>query len=102
MKQDIHPQYQENTVHCACGSTFVTRSTSEKPIHVDVCSSCHPFFTGQQKIMDTAGRIDRLKKKFGDKVNLGGQKKSKSAPLSIRDKLRAGLPKKEEGAGPQE
>ena len=90
MKQDIHPQYQENTVHCACGSTFVTRSTSEKPIHVDVCSSCHPFFTGQQKIMDTAGRIDRLKKK------------SKSAPLSIRDKLRAGLPKKEEGAGPQE
>ena len=64
MKPKIHPRYQTCTVHCACGNTFVTRSTSAK-INVDICSQCHPFFTGKQKFVDTAGRVERFSKKFG-------------------------------------
>ncbi len=63
MKETIHPQYQEVQVVCACGHTFRTRSTA-KALHVDICSSCHPFYTGQQKIVDTAGRIERFRKKY--------------------------------------
>lgn len=66
MKADIHPKYQEVNVVCSCGNNFVTRSTVGKPeIHVDVCSACHPFYTGKQKIMDTAGRIDKFQRKYG-------------------------------------
>src|SRR5436853_7910201 len=64
VKAKIHPKYQACTVHCACGNTFVTRSTSAK-INVDICSNCHPFFTGKQKFVDTAGRVDKFTKKFG-------------------------------------
>jgi large subunit ribosomal protein L31 len=64
MKQGIHPDYKEITVHCACGNQFTTRSTSAK-INVDICSNCHPFFTGKQKFVDTAGRVERFSKKFG-------------------------------------
>jgi len=64
VKAKIHPKYQACTVHCACGNTFVTRSTSAK-INVDICSACHPFFTGKQKFVDTAGRVDKFTKKFG-------------------------------------
>ena len=64
MKEKIHPRYQACTVHCACGNTFVTRSTSQR-INVDICSACHPFFTGKQKFVDTAGRVERFSKKFG-------------------------------------
>lgn len=64
MKPKIHPRYQTCTVHCACGNTFTTRSTSAK-INVDICSQCHPFFTGKQKFVDTAGRVERFSKKFG-------------------------------------
>ena len=64
MKAKIHPKYQACTVHCACGNTFVTRSTLPK-INVDICSACHPFFTGKQKFVDTAGRVDKFTKKFG-------------------------------------
>ena len=64
MKAGIHPEYHEVTVHCACGNTFETRSTLAK-ITVDICSSCHPFFTGKQKFVDTAGRVERFSKKFG-------------------------------------
>ena len=64
MKPKIHPKYQTCTVHCACGNTFTTRSTLAK-INVDICSSCHPFFTGKQKFVDTAGRVERFSKKFG-------------------------------------
>lgn len=63
MKQDIHPSYEEAKVVCACGESFVTRSTN-KDIHVDICSKCHPFFTGKQKIMDTEGRVEKFKKKY--------------------------------------
>lgn len=64
MKPDIHPEYNEITVSCSCGSTFVTRSTSKKDVHLDVCSECHPFYTGKQKIVDTAGRIDKFRRKY--------------------------------------
>ncbi|MGQ9472321.1 MAG: 50S ribosomal protein L31 [Candidatus Aminicenantales bacterium] len=63
MKEGIHPQYQECTVICACGNTFQTRST-KKEIRVEICSQCHPFFTGKHKIVDTAGRVEKFKKKY--------------------------------------
>jgi large subunit ribosomal protein L31 len=63
MKSDIHPEYATATVKCACGNTFQTRSTQAE-IHTDVCSQCHPFFTGKQRLMDTAGRIERFRQKF--------------------------------------
>ena len=63
MKKDIHPNYQESKVTCACGSIFMTRSV-RKEIQVEICSACHPFFTGKQKLMDTAGRIEKFKKKY--------------------------------------
>ena len=64
MKEKTHPKYQVCNVHCACGNTFTTRSTLAK-INVDICSACHPFFTGKQKFVDTAGRVERFSKKFG-------------------------------------
>ena len=64
MKPNIHPEYKEITVHCACGAAWQTRSTS-KELHLDICSQCHPFFTGRQKLIDTEGRVDRFTKKFG-------------------------------------
>ena len=64
MKANTHPNYQECNVTCACGSTWKTRST-RKEIHVEICSTCHPFYTGQQKVVDTGGRIDKFKKRFG-------------------------------------
>ncbi|HEV2764319.1 MAG TPA: 50S ribosomal protein L31 [Pyrinomonadaceae bacterium] len=65
MKQGIHPAYQEITVHCACGNQFQTRSTRKGDLHVEICSECHPFFTGKQKLVDTAGRVDRFNKRYG-------------------------------------
>ena len=64
MKEKTHPKYQACAVHCACGNTFTTRSTLAK-INVDICAACHPFFTGKQKFVDTAGRVERFSKKFG-------------------------------------
>ena len=64
VKPNIHPEYQEITVHCACGASWQTRSTS-KELHLDICSNCHPFFTGRQKLIDTEGRVERFTKKFG-------------------------------------
>ena len=65
MKAGIHPAYEEINVICACGSTFKTRSTHKGDIRVEICSSCHPFFTGRQKLLDTEGRVTRFTKKFG-------------------------------------
>jgi len=65
MKKGIHPDYVECRVACACGNTFLTRST-KKEIRVEICSQCHPFFTGKQKLMDSAGRIEKFRKKYGD------------------------------------
>lgn len=63
MKQGIHPDYKLTTVTCACGETFQTRSTKES-IRLDICSVCHPFFTGKQKLIDTEGRVDKFRKKY--------------------------------------
>lgn len=67
MKEKIHPEYKEVTVTCVCGNTFKTQSTKFPEIKVDICSACHPFFTGKQKMVDTAGRVERFKRKYGDK-----------------------------------
>ena len=63
MKKDIHPKYEETTVTCGCGETFTTRSTKSK-IKVEICSKCHPFYTGKQKYVDSAGRIEKFKKRY--------------------------------------
>jgi large subunit ribosomal protein L31 len=66
MKTDIHPNYVEITVTCSCGNSFKTRSTAAgEELHLDVCSACHPFYTGKQKMVDTAGRVDKFRKKYG-------------------------------------
>lgn len=64
MKADIHPKYTKAKVSCACGNSFETRATLEE-IKVDICAACHPFYTGKQKFVDTAGRVERFQKKFG-------------------------------------
>ena len=67
MKPDIHPRYEELTITCACGNTFLTRSTHKGDLHVEVCSACHPFYTGQQKIVDTAGRVEKFRRRYGER-----------------------------------
>ena len=69
MKAAIHPAYNEVRVHCACGNAFMTRSTHKGDISVEICSSCHPFFTGKQKLMDTAGRVERFRRKYAKTPN---------------------------------
>jgi len=64
MKQEIHPKYNEIAVTCACGNTFKTRSTLGEELNIEICSECHPFFTGKQKLVDTAGRVDRFNKRY--------------------------------------
>ncbi|MGN0819956.1 MAG: 50S ribosomal protein L31 [Christensenellaceae bacterium] len=66
MKSNIHPNYKQVTVKCACGETFVTGTTKDVDvIKVDICSKCHPYFTGKQKLVDTGGRVDKFKKRYG-------------------------------------
>ncbi|MPZ42610.1 MAG: 50S ribosomal protein L31 [Betaproteobacteria bacterium] len=64
MKEKGHPKYSDIAVTCSCGNTFTTRSTMGRALHVEVCSACHPFYTGKQKIVDTAGRVERFKQKY--------------------------------------
>ena len=72
MKADIHPDYTVTQVKCGCGNTFSTRSTYGQPaLTVEVCSACHPFYTGKQKIMDTGGRVARFEKRFGKRAGAG-------------------------------
>jgi large subunit ribosomal protein L31 len=81
MKEGIHPEYTETTITCVCGNVIETRST-KKDIKVEICSQCHPFMTGKQKIIDTAGRVERFKKKYGtgeDKPKAKATKKKESA-----------------------
>ena len=65
MKENIHPEYKEVNVRCSCGNTFKIRTTAGHDLSLDVCSKCHPFFTGKQKIVDTGGRVEAFKKRFG-------------------------------------
>ena len=68
MRSDIHPKYNEVNVTCSCGNTFTTGSTyGKEELHIDVCSQCHPFYTGKQKIVDTAGQVDKFNRRFGGK-----------------------------------
>jgi large subunit ribosomal protein L31 len=70
MRKNIHPEYKEIEITCSCGNKFKTKSTLDKKIlHVDICSACHPFYTGQQKIIDTTGRVDRFKQKYAATKN---------------------------------
>ncbi len=80
MKPGIHPEYTEVEAHCACGAKWMTRSTN-KDLHLDVCSECHPFFTGRQKLLDTEGRITRFTKKFGAQT----VEKAKTAAKVVKD-----------------
>jgi large subunit ribosomal protein L31 len=77
MKSGIHPAYNETNVICACGHTFKTRSTNKGDIRVEICSSCHPFFTGRQKLIDTAGRVDRFERKYA--ATRGAKKSAQAA-----------------------
>jgi large subunit ribosomal protein L31 len=67
MKKDIHPQYYEINVTCSCGNSFQINSTLSDDFNIEVCSACHPFYTGQQKIVDTAGRVDKFRQRYGKK-----------------------------------
>lgn len=67
MKADIHPAYGKMTATCSCGNVIATRSTLVRDLQIDVCSKCHPFYSGKQKVLDTGGRIDRFKKRFGNR-----------------------------------
>lgn len=79
MKKEIHPKYHECTVRCGCGATWQTRSTIPE-IKVEICSSCHPFFTGSQKIVDSLGRVDRFTRKFGGDYFVATTKKKPEKP----------------------
>ena len=79
MKQGIHPEYVEANVHCSCGNTFTTRSTSPK-LSIELCSECHPFYTGKQKFVDTGGRVQRFSDKFG---NAAAQVREKEAAEKV-------------------
>ncbi|GAA2546187.1 50S ribosomal protein L31 [Winogradskya consettensis] len=74
MKSGIHPEYTATEVICSCGATFQTRSTAKGDIRVETCSACHPFYTGKQRVLDTAGRVAKFQAKYA-KVNAGGTKK---------------------------
>ena len=76
MRAKIHPDYTDAKIVCLCGHSFETRSTSGPEIHVEVCSNCHPFYTGTQKIVDTAGRVERFKQRYKDKEYNKGKKKA--------------------------
>ena len=78
MKEGIHPKYQEVEVRCACGNTFKTRSTKPE-LHLEICSACHPFFTGRQKLIDTEGRVERFSKKFGAQTSATRRTAEKAA-----------------------
>jgi large subunit ribosomal protein L31 len=86
VKDGIHPKYYDVEVRCACGNTFKTRSTKPQ-LHLEICSNCHPFFTGRQKLIDTEGRVERFTKKFGAQTSESRKKAAKAkkaAPVAAR------------------
>lgn len=90
MKDKIHPEYKETTISCVCGEIIHTRSTKQN-IHVDICSKCHPFFTGKQKLIDSAGRVEKFARRYEGKV-----KAKKANPAKEATPLAEGAPAKEE------
>ena len=85
MKEGIHPAYKEVDVRCACGNTFKTRSTKPE-LHLEICSACHPFFTGRQKLIDTEGRVERFSKKFGAQTSEQRKTAAKAAKAATAKK----------------
>jgi large subunit ribosomal protein L31 len=81
VKEGIHPKYNEVEARCACGNTFKTRSTKTE-LHLEICSACHPFFTGRQKLIDTEGRVERFNKKFGAQTSEQRKTAAKAAKAS--------------------
>jgi large subunit ribosomal protein L31 len=94
MRENIHPAYPNAKVHCACGAAWETRSTSGD-LQLDICSNCHPFFTGKQKLMDTAGRIDRFNKKYANAPKGGEAPAKKEAAPAPKAAPKADKPAKE-------
>jgi large subunit ribosomal protein L31 len=88
MKEAIHPDYKASKVVCACGSVIDTRST-RGDFHIEICASCHPFFTGKQKIMDTAGRIEKFKNRYGTQPAIQAEPPKKAAPVAAPKKADA-------------
>ena len=82
MKKDIHPNYVEATVHCSCGNTFTTRSTKPE-LRIELCSQCHPFYTGKQKLVDSGGRVERFKRRF-DKAEPPKAEPPKAEPAKAK------------------
>ena len=87
MRESLHPAYPNAKVHCACGATWETRSTGGD-LHLDICSNCHPFFTGKQKLMDTQGRIDRFNKKYANAPKAPVKPKTPPAETKKADKAK--------------
>ena len=85
MKQDIHPDYVVATVHCSCGNTFTTRSTKSE-LRVEICSNCHPFYTGKQKLVDTGGRVERFQRRYAkqqaEQAASGRERAARPAPAA--------------------
>ena len=98
MRQEIHPEYTEIKATCSCGNVIVIKSTLKEDIKLDVCSACHPFYTGEQKLIDTGGRVERFEKRFGKKRNPKDQ--NKEDLIKEPEVVKAEVPKKakEEGA----
>ena len=92
MKEGIHPKYQEVEARCACGNTFKTRSTKPE-LHLEICSACHPFFTGRQKLIDTEGRVERFNKKFGAQTSEQRKTAAKAKKADDRESGRARQPR---------
>jgi len=90
VKEGIHPDYHEVEVRCACGTTWKTHST-KKELHLEICSSCHPFFTGRQKLIDTEGRVERFTRKFGAQT-VAGRKAAAAAAVKPAAKGKKGTP----------
>mgnify|MGYP006286535189 FL=1 len=86
MKENIHPEYVECKVTCSCGNTFTTRTTYGKEMRIETCSECHPFFTGQQRVLDSEGRIEKFKRKYGSYKKDRKQKKENSKEEQEKDK----------------
>lgn len=89
MKEGIHPKYEEVEVRCACGNTFKTRSTKSE-LHLEICSACHPFFTGRQKLVDTEGRVERFSRKYGAQTSEQRKNAAKAAKEAKAAKQKAG------------
>ncbi len=88
MKEGIHPKYQEVEVRCACGNTWKTRST-KTDLHLEICSACHPFFTGRQKLIDTEGRVERFTKRFGAQTSESRKQAAKATKAAATKKKTA-------------